>query len=167
MVLNYTSVDRMLTVESMLGSVTSITTGTLSTFAHDAEADVNGYLAARYVVPVTGSPPLLVSIATDLALYRTLSRRVFTQERLKASTWPQTFKEALETLKEIAKGDVLLTDATGAVIAERSDLDLPWSDKKDYLPTFHEGREGTHTVDSEKIDDELEERGTLVNGVLT
>ena len=37
---NYSTVDRMLTVVSILGSATSITTGTLATFLTDAEAEV-------------------------------------------------------------------------------------------------------------------------------
>lgn len=36
----------------------------------DADAEIDGYLAARYTLPLASVPPVLVRIAADLARYR-------------------------------------------------------------------------------------------------
>lgn len=153
----YTSVDRVLEQEPMLGSVTTLTSAHMFTFVQDAEAEVDATIALRYAVPVTGEPPILRTVATDLAIYRIL-RRFYTQERLKDSVWPQAFKEARDTLKMLAEGSKLLVDTSGTLIAARSDVDEVWSSTEAYHPTFHEGPRGSHIVDEDKLEDIADER---------
>ena len=69
------------------------------------------------------------------------------------------FKNAMSTLDQIAKGDLSLVSVAGAVLAERSDIGEVWSDKKNYIPTFWEGSQEDQIQDSDKIQDELDERG--------
>ena len=156
---DYATIERMLTIEPMLGSVTTLTSGALGAFLADAEAEVNAALAQRYTVPVSGSPPILASIATDIALYRVLSRRIFTQDRLKDSVWPGVFKEARDLLAKLANGELLLYNSSGSTIEAESANDMPWSSTEDYHSTFHEGPLSTQIIDREKLDDLADERG--------
>lgn len=155
---DYTTVERVLDILPAVGSLTSITSGHLATFIEDAEADINAMIANQYAVPVSGTPPLLRSIATDLACYRVLSRRVFTQERLKDSVWPDRYKEADERLQKIAEGKIALVNSSGTLIATSAARAEVWSDTMDYHPTFHEGPDTSHIVDEDKLDDIAEER---------
>lgn len=157
MALNYTSVNRMLALVPALSEVRSLNSAQLVMFAEAAESEVDGAIAKSYVVPVPGGPPLLTTVATDLALYRVLSQRVFTQERLKDSVWPGVFKEARAILKEIAEGVRPLVDSSYAIIAGRSTV-AATSNTKDYLPTFTELDPEQASVDCNKLDDLANER---------
>ena len=160
MALRYTSVARIYDLEPMIGSLTEITSAILVTaFAEPAEAEMNARLAWLYDVPVSSGVPVLEGMADDLAVYRVLSRRIFTQDQLKDSGWVDRFKEARDMLKAISEGDALLTDATGAVIAQRSDIATARSNVDGYSPTFHEAGSWRDQIkDPDKVDDELDER---------
>ena len=145
MTLTYTSVDRMLTAYPRVAEVSAITSAHLATYAGDAEALVNAWIAQRYTVPVSGNPPLLVTLATDLAVYRTLALRVFTSERMNESAWPDRYKESMSMLERIAAGDIPLVTVSGDLVTEGSATIAGevWSSKVGYLPTMTEvGPEG-------------------------
>ena len=149
----------MLSAEPMIGSLTTITSAHLYQFAEDAEAIINGRIARNYDVSSFASVPTqLVALATDLALYNVLAKRVFTQERLQASTWPNLFKEANVEVKAIADGEMLLTNSLGALIAARTEVAELDSNTQTYLQTFHEGPIGSEVQDKDKIDDLLSDR---------
>lgn len=142
MALQYTSVDRMLIFDPKISSASSVTTAAMGLFAADAEAVVNGYIVRHYTLPLTfptsgGTAPLLVAIATDLALWR-VYRRLFTQQQLKDSAWPAQFKSAMDLLEDIADGEILLQDSDGTVIGGRTDTSPIWSNTMGYVPTFSE-----------------------------
>ena len=83
-----------------------------------------------------------------------LARRVFTQERMKESTWPQVFKEALGQLEEIAKGSIQLVGSDGTLVPTLSGNREMWSNTKDYHPTFVDGLSDLDQFhDPDKIDD--------------
>jgi phage gp36-like protein len=132
----------------------------LFTYATDAEALVNARVANRYTVPISGSPPLLVTLATDLAVYRTLALRIFTSERMNDSPWPDRYKESSALLDRIAEGDIPIVTASGDLIDENGALaGEVWSSKQAYIPTFSEIPWGSQEVDRDKVRDELDDRG--------
>lgn len=67
----------------------------------DASAEIDGYLAARYRLPVTNVPNLLSLLATDVARYR-LQRGVSTEQAR------QRYEDAVAMLRRIAKGEINL-----------------------------------------------------------
>lgn len=71
----------------------------------DATAEIDGYLAARYRLPVTDTPRLLSLLCTDIARYR-LQRGVTTDQAR------QRYEDALAQLKAIARGEINLPLAT-------------------------------------------------------
>ena len=158
---DYTSVTRIYSLEPIVGSASDLTSAQLAdSFIAAAEAEINAQLARRYTVPVAGTIPLLQTIADDIAVYRVLSRRLFSQDQLKDSTWPAAFKESMDTLEKIASGEVLLVDSSGTVISQRGAIATAATNHDDYLPTFHDGGSWLDQVkDSDKRDDENDDRG--------
>jgi phage gp36-like protein len=163
MVAQYTSVGRIYDIEPAIKDVSDLSSAHLGIFINDAEAEINARLIKSYTMPLSNAP-LITAIATDLSIYRVLSRRIFTQAQLKNSVWPDRFKESLDTLKEVADGTIELVDEDGTIIAGRTDQAELWSNTKNYLPTFHEGSIGPgghfadNILDEDKQDDLLDER---------
>lgn len=71
----------------------------------DAEAEMNGYLKALYVLPITGTPDPLGVLARRIAIY---NLHVYEPNAKIA----RDYEGAISTLKDIAKGLVKL-DAEG------------------------------------------------------
>ncbi len=67
----------------------------------DAGAEIDGYLAARYRLPVTDTPRLLSLLCTDIARYR-LQKGVTTEQAR------QRYEDAVTKLKAIARGEINL-----------------------------------------------------------
>ncbi len=67
----------------------------------DATAEIDGYLAARYPLPLTVAPKIIVILCVDIALYR-LSPDHGTEERRKR------YEDAVRMLKLISEGKVSL-----------------------------------------------------------
>jgi len=159
MAVAYASVDTMLSIEPGIGSLSDLTSATIvDAFATPAEALVNAKIAKMYSVPVSGTVPLLIAVSNDITLYHILSRRVFTAQRLKNSTWPDRFKEALDILDMIASGQISLVNSDGSLVAAATDRMDIRSNTDGYQQTFHEGPRGTHVQDENKINDLLDNR---------
>lgn len=67
----------------------------------DAAAEIDGYLAARYVLPLAAVPLVLVRLCADLARYYLYDDHAPEQVT-------QRYKAAVETLKRISTGQVAL-----------------------------------------------------------
>jgi len=67
----------------------------------DADAEIDGYLATRYVLPLTITPAVLVRLAADIARYRLFDDR--TTEAVR-----QRYADAVQLLKSMASGLVKL-----------------------------------------------------------
>lgn len=67
----------------------------------DADAEINGYLASRYTLPLASVPPVLVAKASDMARYYLYDMRV--TEAVKAR-----YDDAVKYLQSLAKGLVSL-----------------------------------------------------------
>ena len=68
---------------------------------NDADAEINGYIQARYPLPLASTPLLLSRIARDIARYYLYDDAV-------TEAVENRYKEALKTLERIAKGVVHL-----------------------------------------------------------
>lgn len=67
----------------------------------DADHEINGYLAARYALPLASTPQVLVRLACDIARYR-----LYDDRATEAVT--QRYRDAARFLEAIAKGQVNL-----------------------------------------------------------
>lgn len=160
MALAFTSVENIFRVEPKLSTdITDLSSADIVFMAENAEAEVNAAIIRNYDLPITDTIPLLIAIATDLAIYRILSRRVFTQERMKTSTWPSVFKEARDMLKKIANGDMILVNSAGEVLTSNTTIAQVTSNTVGYHPTFYEGNTFNMPQDDDKIEDEEDLRG--------
>lgn len=154
----FTTVSLMYAVLPDLGSITTLSSAHLATFAGEAEAEINANIAQKYALPISQDVPMLTTLATDLAIYNTLAKRVFTAERLAGSPWTDRYKEAQTKLQRLAEGDLLLVTSSGTVIAGRTDIAEVFSTTKNYLPTMHEGPWPYQQQDVDKIQDTLDDR---------
>lgn len=160
MALAYTTVSAMLVVEPLIASVTNLDSAQIVAIAERAEAEINASLAKNYPLPLASTSPLVEQIATGYALYFVLSRRIFTQERLQESAWPDRFKEDQATLEKIAKNELLLVDSAGAVIASTAAQAQVKSNNSGYEPTYWDGGPETEQItDPDKVDDARDDRG--------
>ncbi len=141
-------------------TVSNITSATVAFFLGKAEALINGKIIRSYSLPISPTPPLLQTLAADIATYYIVAQRLFTAKTLEDSPWPLTFKEAIETLNEVAKGETPLVSSAGAIISKRTDVEEVWSNTQDYEPTFSELPEETEQfIDPDKVDDLRGDRG--------
>jgi phage gp36-like protein len=67
----------------------------------DADAEIDGYLASRYELPLATVPPMLVRVACDIARYRLWEDRASEEVRLR-------YEDARRMLESIARGMVSL-----------------------------------------------------------
>lgn len=74
----------------------------------DAGGLIDGYLAAKYTLPLAYSPSILVGVASDIARYKLWDERAPEEVR-------KRYEDALALLKDIARGLISLPpDAKGA-----------------------------------------------------
>jgi phage gp36-like protein len=67
----------------------------------DADAEIDGYLASRYALPLATVPPVLARIACDIARYRLWEDRASEEVR-------RRYEDARRALESIAKGVISL-----------------------------------------------------------
>lgn len=80
----------------------------------DAEAEINGYLAARYTLPLASTPEILKRLSCDLARYLLYDDVAPDQIR-------DRYKDAVALLKGIADGKVSLGLATAPAVQGETD----------------------------------------------
>ena len=75
----------------------------------DAEAEIDGYLAARYALPLAVVPPILSRLAAELARYFLRGTNANESER-------DRYGDVVRTLRAIGRGEMVLEggDALGA-----------------------------------------------------
>ena len=154
----YTTVPRVFDTLPNLKQDTELSSAHVVIFIEDAEAEMNVKLRANYEVPILGEVPLLTAIATDCSIYRILSRRIFTQERLDESTWPDRYKECKELLDDLADGATTLVDSAGAIISSSTTAARIQSNTSGNHQTFWEGGDFEQNQDADKITDERNRR---------
>lgn len=75
----------------------------------DADAEIDGYLAARYQLPIATPPALLVRLAADLARYRLYGDGV-------PDTVRRQYEDSVSELKRLASGDMQLVGVASVVV---------------------------------------------------
>lgn len=75
----------------------------------DADAEIDGYLAARYQLPIATPPALLVRLAADLARYHLHDDGVPDSVR-------QRYEDAVSQLKRLSSGDMQLVGVASVVV---------------------------------------------------
>lgn len=73
----------------------------------DADAEINGYLAGRFTLPLPLVPSLLVRLASDVARYRLYDNAPTDEVR-------NRYTDAVKTLRDIAAGVVRLPELADA-----------------------------------------------------
>ena len=155
-----------------IGSRTSITSADFhNNFLIPAESIIDSKLVKLYTLPITTecqcgdtcNVPILQTIATDIALYRVLSQRIFQQEKKNESLWPDKFKQAMDLLESIKDGEMELVKDDGSIVDERTDLASVETSTEDYNPTMTEDDPIFHIDDQDKIDDIRQDRDYLIN----
>jgi len=73
-----------------------------------ADAELDAYLAGRYRLPLTETPPQVKSLSLDLAIYHLYSRRGVMPEVRR-----DRYRDAVAFLKEVAAGRARLEGAGG------------------------------------------------------
>lgn len=76
----------------------------------DADAEIDGYLAARYQLPIATPPALLVRLAADIARYHLYDDGL-------PDTVSKRYADAVTLLKRLANGEVQLVGAASVVVA--------------------------------------------------
>ena len=71
----------------------------------DAEAEIDGYLAARYQLPLVSVPPVLARIAADIARYRLWADQAGEVVR-------KRYEDSVRDLKAISSGSVVIDGAS-------------------------------------------------------
>lgn len=86
----------------------------------DADAEVDGYIGARYALPLPRVPILLVGTAANIARFRLMGDATTEEAR-------KRYEDAIKLLRLIARGDVTLPSAEpvppaadGITVAQRS-----------------------------------------------
>lgn len=80
----------------------------------EVAAEINAYLAGRYVLPLPEVPQSLRSVAVALAVYRLYGRRSLVPE-----AWQRRQQEARQFLMGLAAGQLTLLMADGTPIPRR------------------------------------------------
>ena len=151
----YASVEDVLQTVPSIGSLSNVNSATIASFIGQADAYINARLASAYTVPLDTSSvsyPLINVFSADLAVFRMLSRRVFTGEKVNKSQWVDRFSEVNSQLNEMAMGSLLLIDSSGTVLP-RDSYTLPWSNTMNYITTFDVGDSFWQDVDEQRKTD--------------
>lgn len=90
-----------------------IDTGVVDRALADADAEIDGYLAARYALPLASVPGLLQSTACHLARYHLLGDAASDEAR-------KRYDDAVRLLKGLASGAIVLPGAAALAPADGS-----------------------------------------------
>lgn len=71
----------------------------------DADAEIDGYLAKRYSVPMSPAPRVLNKFSKDIAVYNLMSR-IGIDEQDRDKTYLNRYNAAIKFLEGVAKGNI-------------------------------------------------------------
>ena len=74
----------------------------------DAAAEIDGYLARRYPVPLVRVPKIIAKYANDIAVYNLVSRIGVGTEADRENNYLERYRHAIKFLQAIAAGTVSL-----------------------------------------------------------
>lgn len=161
MATKYTSIEEVYSFEPRIGSASNITSAHVLQHIEMTEAMIDSHIVKMYdldALTAANSVPALAAVSVNMSTYSILAKRVFTQQRLKDSSWPDRFKESEKFLEKIAEGELTLVAADGSIIAARTDIAEMWSNTMDYVPTMSELPPELNRLDPDKRDDLEDDR---------
>src|SRR5574341_1516172 len=79
------------------GAIDTIDDTVLGKALADADAEINGYLAGRYTLPLASTPLILVGMACDIARFRLYKPQATEEVR-------QRYEDAIKYLTKVAEG---------------------------------------------------------------
>lgn len=111
-------------------------------FIPGAEAEINGYLAAKYTVPFTTVPPLVQDLCTDLVYTKLTIRDPKLSEQVK--------KYYYERIKAILAGTLSIVQTDGTTLTNEASQALI---DKEYHSRFGPDAPENWQPDSDELDD--------------
>lgn len=78
----------------------------------DADAEIDGYLARRYDVPMSPAPRVLNKFSKDIAVYNLMSR-IGIDEKERDKTYLNRYNSAIRFLEGVAKGTINIGTGDG------------------------------------------------------
>lgn len=113
-----------------------------------AESIINTYITARYSLPLSPTPPVLRTVAEDLACYFAV-RSAYTQDGQNKNQYYPEYKTAMQLLEDIQKGVIKLALTDGSDVPSVSNNRFI-SSTENYSPVF-----GTDDPENWKVDADL------------
>ncbi len=158
-VVSYTTASLMLATLAETSSMETITLSVVALHAAAAQNEINASIAHMYSLPFTEEIPILTTLCTDMAIYRTLTGRIVITED---DTWFDRYsKDPPKLLKSIVAGETKLVTTSFDIVATRTDVTAggaPYSNHMDHPPTHSELDWTQHVQDPDKIEDLADER---------
>ena len=108
--------DEIKSLEAAEGKTQATTAAALA----DAAAEINGYLGARYRLPLAGTYPILTWLCCDIARFRLWEARL---EDGEDNAVYVRYRKTLAFLERLASGEGVLTDEEGASPLEAASAD--------------------------------------------
>ena len=125
-------------------------TQTFSEYINWAEAEINSAVANKWSLPFSTVPPILRSLAFEIAAYYTI-RAYGSRDWPNRNEMLDDFNKAFETLKKLEKGEIELTLTDGSLLAVSSDMYL--SNRSSQDPVFELDDPVNWAVDKDRLDE--------------
>jgi len=152
---SYTTVDNVYNLYPRVGSLSTVTSSSVSFFIDQAENEINGFLVNNYTLPFTNGAPIIESIATEYSLVKILER-FFTQEIGSENSWVAARREqVMDYLNKINTGEIGIYNNSLELITYNAG-DTIFSNTMNYNPTFTMLNSTLQQIDSDRLDDELD-----------
>lgn len=148
---SFSTVSDVLTTLPAVGSVSVISSADIAYAIGQSQAYVEAKLSGVYSMPFTSIPLLVNRIVTDLTIYR-LSRRfaIFQKDNKGFDVYKD---DSMQLIQDLIDGAIPLLDSSLNIVTQISNSSLvPWSNTKDYTPTFSEECFENQFLDEDKID---------------
>lgn len=116
-----------------------------------AEAVVNSKLTNRFALPFTTVPPLVRSMAEDIACFYAL-RAAIAQDGQVDNKQIERFSPAFDTLDQVAAGKMGLALTDGSAVSANSTSRIR-SSTLDYAPTFNLDDPKDWAIDEDRLSD--------------
>lgn len=148
-----TSISELLPYVLKTNTTTGDTVGTANFSKHidRAEGLVNGYIASRYSLPFSTVPPIIRTIAEDIACFYFI-RSTYVQDGQRKNEYADSFKEGIKQLEQIRDGKTPLSYTSGSIVPQVTASKYK-SSTENYAPTFDEGEPEQWAIDADKVDD--------------
>jgi phage gp36-like protein len=147
-------VNRFKPIKTMIGesSLDVSSVEIASIYIADAEAFVDGYLGAKYAVPITPLSPIITQLTSDLAIFNLLAEK----SGMVPEWMDKRYNRAVHTLEMLRDGHMVLSSAS--VVGSNGD-NFAWSSTQGthgiFSPLIHELDQ---QADLQRVDADLAER---------